>query len=153
LIELAEPGIPENLRAVRAILKGNGPGDAIVGVDAVDSEVVQQAVARPKLTLGCDGLALALFLCADAQVRGDGHGWDFLRRVRGLSLDPVPTTTFLTQRAGKCKFVTAILMTLSPRKQSGPAAWTPPPVGVASAVAREQRGVLPDRPFRVRILG
>jgi hypothetical protein len=77
LIEFAQPGVPENLSALGAILNWNCPRDAIVVINPVDHQFVQLAVALPEFPLSRDGLALTLFLGADAQVNRNGHQASF----------------------------------------------------------------------------
>jgi hypothetical protein len=73
LIELAVPGVLEDLAAIRPALQGDGAGNAVVGEDAAGGQVVQLAVAFPELDLRPDGLALSLHFGADAGVNGYGH--------------------------------------------------------------------------------
>ena len=80
LIELAVPGVLEDLAAFRPALQGDGAGNAVVGVDAVRGQVVQLTVAFPELDLRPDGLALSLLFGADAGVNGGRH--TALKRLR-----------------------------------------------------------------------
>ena len=88
LIELAAPGVVENLAAFRTPIQRDGPGNAVIGVKAGNREAVQLTVALSKLALRHDGLALALLLGTDADVNGNGHG-DSL----GLQVAPLASTT------------------------------------------------------------
>jgi hypothetical protein len=52
LIEAAEAGVLQDAAAFRAGVQGQSAGDAIVGVDAVDVQMMQGAVALGELALG-----------------------------------------------------------------------------------------------------
>ena len=76
MIEAAQAGIREDLGALGAQLQGKGAGDAVIGVDGTDVQLVERAVAFGEVALGGDGLALTLLLGRDAQVEAT----DMIRR-------------------------------------------------------------------------
>src|SRR5260370_9877142 len=73
LIEPAEPGVAENLAALGAPIKWDGPGDSVVGVDTENWQSVHLAEALTEVVLRLDGLTLALLFGADSRVNGYRH--------------------------------------------------------------------------------
>jgi len=79
----------QDAAAFGAGVQGQGAGDAVIGVNAEDEEMMQSAVALGELALRGDSLPLALFFGADAEVEGDGHAHPFLTR-RGWKSKSMP---------------------------------------------------------------
>jgi hypothetical protein len=73
LIEAVQAGIGENAGAGGPAGQRQGAGDAIIGVDGADLDMVESAVTFGELPLGGDGLAFALFFGGDTEVEGDRH--------------------------------------------------------------------------------
>src|ERR1700678_2248055 len=137
LIELPEPGVSQNLTALRSLIQRDGPGDPVIGIDSEDWQLVESAEAITEFVLRFDGLALALLFGRNAGINGYWHN-------RSSVLEVI----YSPRHGWLCRSPNASLQSISP-----PPDRPPPPADSKAlrAVARGPRPVAPrNRPERYR---